>query len=138
LARVVKVTAPVVSAEPGPPRWRAEPVAVPDGDYAICRCGGTGASPFCDRWPDRLPCFDEPPSTGPVPPFTWRAPDDESGPVCALKANGPLRVSGGVVVLLEDGAVADPGARVSLCRCGASQAMPFCDSSHKPVGFRDP
>ena len=131
LTRVVKGG----PAADGPPRWTAEPVAGLSETYALCRCGGSAAMPLCDRWPDR-PCFEEPEASGsPKPIFTWRMPDDHDGPVVALKANGPARVSG-VAVVAESGSAMDPGERVSLCRCGHSNVMPFCDSSHKLVGFR--
>ena len=134
LARVIKME----STPDGPPRWTPELVEGVGEDYTLCRCGGSGSKPFCDRWPDRLPCFDEPASqAGSTPVFTWRAPDAFDGPLLALKSNGPLRVSGGIPIESEDGSPVDPGERVSLCRCGYSAAMPFCDSSHKIVGFRD-
>jgi CDGSH-type Zn-finger protein len=134
LARVVKRD----SAPDGPQRWTPEPVEGVGDTYALCRCGRSGAKPFCDRWPDRLPCFDEPPALPDATPvFTWRPPDGFDGPLLALKSNGPLRVSGGVPIEREDGSLVDLGEHVSLCRCGHSAAMPFCDSSHKIVGFRD-
>ncbi len=134
LATVVKKE----SNPDGPPRWTPKPVEGAGDSYALCRCGRSGAKPFCDRWPDRLPCFEEPPDPpGPTPVFTWRLPDGVDGPVLAVKPNGPLRVSGGAPVEREDGSPLDPGEHVSLCRCGHSAAMPFCDSTHKIVGFRD-
>ena len=51
--------------------------------------------------------------------------------------NGPLAVVGTVKLIgasFLDGATHD---RFTLCRCGASRAMPFCDGSHKEVGFSD-
>jgi len=34
-----------------------------------------------------------------------------------------------------DGNVIDTRTDFSLCRCGLSKDMPFCDSSHKAGGF---
>ena len=130
----------VVKGEPstdGPPRWTAEPMARVGPMVALCRCDGSGTKPFCDRWPDRLPCFVEPDSSGPKPVFTWRDPDGVEDPIVALKPNGPIRVCGGVGIEREDGAIVDGGERVSLCRCGHSNVTPFCDGSHRSVGFRD-
>ena len=54
----------------------------------------------------------------------------------ALK-NGPLEVSGQVKVSDAAGVPRpvddDP---IYLCRCGHSANKPFCDGSHKKVGFQ--
>ncbi len=51
--------------------------------------------------------------------------------------DGPLQVSGGVNV--ED-ASGDEKAFDNndawLCRCGASKDKPYCDGSHKKIGFK--
>lgn len=51
-------------------------------------------------------------------------------------ANGPLLLSGGVRILDADGGVLYEGERAALCRCGQSGNKPFCDGTHKKVGFR--
>lgn len=132
LAWVVKVE----SSADGPPRWKAERIEA-GTSYLLCRCDGSGSKPFCDRWPGSV-CFQERGSNGFRPIFTWRPPDDVEGPLIAIKPNGPFRgVSGDAQIEHEDGSVIDAGERVSLCRCGHSAAMPFCDGSHKEAGFRD-
>jgi len=131
LARVVKIHA----VTDGPPRWRADLMHAGES-YLLCRCGGSTTEPFCDRWPETV-CFQEREPNGLRPVFTWRQPDDVDGPLVAIKANGPFRVSGGAKIEHEDGSAIDPGECVSLCRCGRSAAMPFCDSSHKEFGFLD-
>ncbi|WP_327048440.1 CDGSH iron-sulfur domain-containing protein [Microbispora sp. NBC_01189] len=51
--------------------------------------------------------------------------------------DGPLLVRGPFTLTTQDGRCIDPGrATVALCRCGRSSAKPFCDGSHKAVGFR--
>jgi len=50
--------------------------------------------------------------------------------------NGPLEVKGDCQVLDAQGDALPPkGDTVYLCRCGSSGNKPFCDGSHKRVGF---
>jgi len=37
----------------------------------------------------------------------------------------------------SDGTTYEVRDRVTLCRCGHSSNKPFCDGTHKVVGFRD-
>ena len=43
---------------------------------------------------------------------------------------GPLWVRGGIPVEAADGTIYEVRNRVTLCRCGKSSNMPFCDGSH--------
>jgi CDGSH-type Zn-finger protein len=54
-----------------------------------------------------------------------------------VRANGPYKVSGPVRIVDADGRdfVLPEGSAVVLCRCGQSANKPFCDKSHKRVGF---
>ena len=58
-------------------------------------------------------------------------------PSIAVERDGPLLVRGGIPVESEDGTPWEVRNRVALCRCGHSTNKPFCDGSHKVVGFRD-
>jgi uncharacterized Fe-S cluster protein YjdI len=51
------------------------------------------------------------------------------------RPNGPLFVRGHVRIVGDDGAVIREDTRVALCRCGASANKPFCDGSHRRIGF---
>ena len=50
---------------------------------------------------------------------------------------GPFEVTGAVELVAADG-TAKPAAEdpIYLCRCGQSATKPFCDGTHKKVGFR--
>ncbi|TFC46173.1 CDGSH iron-sulfur domain-containing protein [Cryobacterium sp. TMT1-21] len=50
--------------------------------------------------------------------------------------DGPLLVRGDFELRSEDNAVIPRTRRtLALCRCGASAIKPFCDGTHKLVGF---
>jgi CDGSH-type Zn-finger protein len=52
--------------------------------------------------------------------------------------DGPLVVEGGFQLLDQQGRVYGLAGRtkLSLCRCGHSERKPFCDGSHKRIGFQ--
>ncbi|WP_129339830.1 CDGSH iron-sulfur domain-containing protein [Cellulomonas endophytica] len=53
--------------------------------------------------------------------------------------DGPLLVRGDVEVVDPDGRPVERHRRtVALCRCGATGIPPWCDGSHKVVGYRTP
>ena len=52
------------------------------------------------------------------------------------RPNGPLFVRGPVRVIGDDGTVLREDTRVALCRCGGSANKPFCDNTHRRIGFR--
>jgi CDGSH-type Zn-finger protein len=50
--------------------------------------------------------------------------------------NGPLEVSGPVDLVDAQGSPKAPSEDpVYLCRCGQSANKPYCDGSHRKVGF---
>ncbi|HTW39429.1 MAG TPA: CDGSH iron-sulfur domain-containing protein [Thermoplasmata archaeon] len=55
----------------------------------------------------------------------------------AIGCSGPLWVRGGVRVESADGKGYETRNRVTLCRCGASTNMPFCNGSHASIKFHD-
>ena len=65
------------------------------------------------------------------------SPAGERVPITVkLLEDGPLLFDGIVRALAEDGAVIERSGKVSPCRCGGTGNQPFCDGSHKRVGFR--
>jgi CDGSH-type Zn-finger protein len=53
--------------------------------------------------------------------------------------DGPLLVRGEVRVHDVDGnEIAVDRRPIALCRCGGSRCAPFCDGTHKLMGFRAP
>lgn len=55
-----------------------------------------------------------------------------------VKPNGSLRVEGDFEIVDGNGQKFDLAGRtsISLCRCGHSNDMPFCDSTHKTCGWQ--
>lgn len=62
-----------------------------------------------------------------------------AGTKITVNNNGPLRVEGDFEVADMTGKNFGLAGRtvISLCRCGHSANKPFCDGSHKRVGFED-
>ena len=65
-------------------------------------------------------------------------PEEEAPaePVVVPRPNGPLFVHGRVRIEDADGTLIREDTRLALCRCGASENKPFCDGSHRRIGFQ--
>jgi CDGSH-type Zn-finger protein len=61
-----------------------------------------------------------------------------AGTRITVNRNGSLRVEGDFEICDPEGKPFGLGGRtmISLCRCGHSENKPFCDGSHKKVGFQ--
>jgi CDGSH-type Zn-finger protein len=74
--------------------------------------------------------------------LTYRFDDHDVEPLFPLAISvvddGPLWLTGGLSVTIEDGATLETRNRVTLCRCGESANKPLCDGSHQGAGFSDP
>ncbi len=53
-----------------------------------------------------------------------------------LAPNGPLMVRGAISIKDATGAVTRKENVTAFCRCGASGNKPYCDGSHKKIGFQ--
>lgn len=53
-----------------------------------------------------------------------------------IAENGPLLVKGSILMEDATGTRIETKASFALCRCGASENKPFCDGSHKKIGFK--
>ncbi len=62
-------------------------------------------------------------------------PTDDRDPVeITIIPNGPLRITQPMIIKKSDG-TEELKQKASLCRCGHSENKPFCDGSHKKIGF---
>jgi CDGSH-type Zn-finger protein len=51
--------------------------------------------------------------------------------------DGPYLIRGEFEVLDLDGNLIETRRQtIALCRCGGSRTKPFCDGTHKAIGFR--
>lgn len=68
-----------------------------------------------------------------------QTPTGEQSPtVITVGIDGPNMLVGPVEIRNAAGELIKTAKRVALCRCGASENKPFCDGSHKRIGFIDP
>ena len=136
-------------AEESPPRtntarlWEQGPVEL-RGDIRIkgqpprtrallCRCGQTENPPFCNN--AHRGRFH---ATG--LPGAREDKDEEmartTGPLEVVPyEDGPVGIHGDFELIASDGSRIARMGRATLCRCGSSAQKPFCDGSHKKLGF---
>jgi CDGSH-type Zn-finger protein/uncharacterized Fe-S cluster protein YjdI len=100
---------------------------------ALCRCGASKNKPYCDGSHDGIAFEDD----GNVSDPTSVALEENEGVSLEVSCfdNGPFGVSGKLKMVDAFGDTAAQGNSTYLCRCGGSSNKPFCDGTHKRIGF---
>jgi CDGSH-type Zn-finger protein/uncharacterized Fe-S cluster protein YjdI len=100
---------------------------------ALCRCGQSKNKPLCDGSHNTAGFADQ---------GCWKGTPDDTTPGEPIGAvnikpvrNGPLMLQGWIEFKAADGSTFIAGEKTWLCRCGQSSNKPFCDGTHKKVGF---
>ena len=113
-------------------------IALPGGEIldetraALCRCGDSKDKPFCDNSHLEAGFTD----AGTIVESRLKPPEGGEAETLEISPtpNGPILLRGPIKIITPDGASAD-GASGALCRCGGSANKPFCDGTHKSIGF---
>lgn len=101
-------------------------------DLVLCRCGHSGNKPFCDG-SHRESGFGH---DGMMTDLKSDELEATDAPLkISVRPNAMLVASGPMRILRADGSCAATRNKAALCRCGHSASKPFCDGSHKRVGF---
>lgn len=132
-------SAPIVNTvrvlENGPLAVRAELSVrgTPAGlRLTLCRCGQSRNKPYCDasHASAGFSATGEPPARESAP-LPTRSGLVEVTPV----PNGPLKLKGPMEVVSGTGHTINRASEVYFCRCGHSKTKPYCDGTHKALGF---
>lgn len=99
----------------------------------LCRCGASKNKPLCDKSHKYIGFK----ATG--------EPDSRDTPLLKIRdgplsidpeTEGPLQVRGNLEIMSGTGRTIARTRTVRLCRCGGSATKPFCDNTHRRIGFR--
>jgi CDGSH-type Zn-finger protein/uncharacterized Fe-S cluster protein YjdI len=99
---------------------------------ALCRCGQSQRKPFCDNSHEAAGFKDSGAVGETGEGLTAEGGRLEIKPV----KDGPLKVTGNLTLIAGSGVERWRGAQTWLCRCGGSKNKPFCDGTHKKIGFK--
>ena len=113
-------------------------IVTPDGEIlledtrvALCRCGASKTKPLCDNTHLETG-FEHPGTLGKF----GSASDigDGAGTLrVVLAEDGPLLVQGPAEIRGREASIT--AERGTFCRCGGSGNKPFCDGTHRDIGF---
>ena len=127
--------------ENGPLAFHADlRVVLPDGRVdtehfraTLCRCGASKNKPFCDHSHVGIGFV----ATGEPASKESPALDARDGPLTVTPTkDGSLLVEGNLEICSGTGRTIERARKTWLCRCGHSSNKPFCDGTHRKIGFK--
>jgi len=104
-----------------------------DTRFAFCRCGASGNKPACDNSHKAIDWnADASANREKMPPADKQNHDRL---LIKLMKNGPAILEGHYTMESPEFGEHTSNKGVALCRCGGSSTKPFCDGTHKAIGF---
>ncbi len=99
----------------------------------LCRCGASKNKPYCDGSHQAAGfAASGEPAIGQTEMLAVR-----DGPLAIdPETDGPLQLRGNLEITAGSGRVVARVKQARLCRCGGSNAKPFCDGTHARIGFQ--
>jgi CDGSH-type Zn-finger protein/uncharacterized Fe-S cluster protein YjdI len=98
----------------------------------LCRCGASQHKPWCDG-SHTAAGFS---ATGEPLGKESAALPERAGPLAITTiVNGPLKLDGAHEIVSGTGRTLERCTQSFLCRCGHSAHKPYCDGTHKKIGF---
>lgn len=109
-------------------------VILKDTRVAMCRCGKSKNKPLCDN--SHIEEGFKATTSYNVERLRTEPVKGKGGELSVtLYNNAPFLVEGNYDLVGEETGRETCSKKMSYCRCGASSTKPFCDGSHKKVGF---
>lgn len=105
-----------------------------DTRFALCRCGQSSNKPACDNTHTKIN-FEASASFDQSSLAEENPTDDDSKLILKLMKNGPVLVQGSYQLYSDTSQPVQCSKNIALCRCSGSANKPFCDGTHKKIGF---
>lgn len=111
-----------------------ENVILKDTRVAMCRCGQSKNKPLCDNSHIKANFKAD---TSYNAERLRTEPVNGKGGELSIKLfdNAPFLVQGNYDLVGEETGRETCSKKMSFCRCGGSSSKPFCDGTHKKIGF---
>ena len=101
----------------------------------LCRCGASKRKPFCDKSHKYVGFA----ATGEPAALDSTPLAQRDGPLAVSpETDGPLQIRGNLEISSGTGRTVTRVQTARLCRCGGSANKPFCDDTHRRIGFQAP
>lgn len=108
-------------------------IVLQDTRFAMCRCGASANKPACDNSHKKLDWSAD--VTADTSDMDELEEENQDKLLIKLMKNGPVLLEG--IYTLESSEIGEltSSKNIALCRCGGSSNKPFCDGTHKEIGF---
>ena len=111
-----------------------ENIVLEDTRVAMCRCGKSKNKPLCDN--SHIEADFKADTTYNVERLRTEPVNGKGGKLSIkLFDDAPFLVQGNYDLVGEETGTETCSKKMSFCRCGGSKTKPFCDGTHKEIGF---